>query len=113
MESAESGDAATMEIWIKDSIDDAGKMKKDISEQVNKSETYSGTLGTSSVLLLGTINSDYLYNAINFRLQKASAGTRTFFHVRLLDVNNQEILQIPIYHAGRLYTDDFYFPAQK
>ena len=89
-------------------IDAINTLDIDISEQVNKSLEYSGTIGTGTETLVTTINSEYLYNSIVITM-KANDNNNAYFEITLKNVDNVAFLSFTVIDNTPIYFNDYNF----
>lgn len=94
------------------SIGNVEDLDLEISTQMNKSVILSGTITTGTDRLLGTIDSEFLYNAVSMVLSSAADhvfSCRIYFQ----DADSNEFLRFPVVSNATKYFNDYYFPATK
>ncbi|BDI54834.1 MAG: receptor-binding protein [Asgard archaea virus SkuldV2] len=84
----------------------------DISEQVNKALSFDGTINASAGVLIGTINSAYLYNCMTM-LMRNTLNLDLNYTVRLRDTNDYDFLVFTVKDGRVPFYNDYFFPSTK
>jgi len=95
---------------------DIGQVKDlqiDISEQVYKTTTYSGTINASSSAIIGAVSSEYMFNAVSIFLDANYSGNINFLLWLAEPNQSTDILRVEIIDGRLHYIQDYFFKATK